>query len=68
MHIIGEATKKVSGETLSRNPQVPWREMARFRDRIVHAYFGINYEIVWSVITENIPVLLREIKKLLNEE
>ena len=58
LQIIGEAVKRLSPETRVEHPDVPWREMAGLRDRIVHDYFGIDYEVVWSVIAEELPDLV----------
>lgn len=61
LQIIGEAVKRLSPELKAEHPDLPWREMAGLRDRIVHDYFGINHEIVWSVIAEEMPLLIPRI-------
>ena len=61
LQVIGEAAKKVSGRLKRAHPQIPWREMAGTRDRIVHEYFGINYDIVWTVAIDELPALLDQI-------
>ena len=55
LEIIGEATKNLPGDIRRKYKGLPWREMARMRDKITHAYFGINYKIVWNVIKERLP-------------
>lgn len=49
-----------------RNPQIPWREMMRMRDKIVHHYFRLILDVIWQTATEDIPALKTEIKKVLD--
>ena len=53
--VIGEATKKLSSELISENKDVPWSKMAKFRDKIIHDYIGINYYLVWDVVEKELP-------------
>lgn len=55
LEIIGEATKNLSPEFRERYSTVPWQEMARLRDRLIHHYFGINLDIVWQIISSELP-------------
>ncbi|MEK6728251.1 MAG: HepT-like ribonuclease domain-containing protein, partial [Candidatus Omnitrophota bacterium] len=61
--IIGEATKQISQDIKRRHPEVPWKEMAGMRDKLIHAYLGINYTLVWDTAKQIIP----EIKPLISE-
>jgi len=65
LQVIGEAVKKLSEDTKSRQPQVPWKQIAGIRDKVIHEYFGINLEIVWGVVTSDLPSLRRAIRDLL---
>lgn len=55
LEIVGEACKKVPTAVRQRNPQVPWKEMAGMRDRLIHGYFGVDDEIVWKTAREFAP-------------
>jgi uncharacterized protein with HEPN domain len=65
--IIGEAAKNVPQVTRDMYPAIPWRTMAGMRDKMIHAYFGIDYETVWKAVIENIPQIRPLIKSLLDE-
>jgi uncharacterized protein with HEPN domain len=65
LEIIGEAAKALSGEMRTAHPEVPWREMGRFRDLAIHRYFALRLDIVWSIAEQSIPVLLAHLPALL---
>ena len=64
LEIIGEAAKNVPSEVKEKYPNVPWREIGGTRNKILHEYFGINLEIIWKTIQEDLPILEREIKTI----
>ena len=66
LEVIGEATKKLPDDFRARHPQVGWRAMTGMRDRLIHAYFGIDYLLVWDVVMHKIPVLRRQIAEILD--
>ena len=57
LEIIGEAAKKVPEDFRAQHPQVAWRAMAGMRDRLIHDYFGVDYDLVWDVVCTRIPTL-----------
>lgn len=64
---IGEASKNIPREMKAKYKDLPWTEMARMRDKITHFYFGINYEVVWSVVKKELPALELAVTKVLND-
>ncbi len=64
LEIIGEAVKNISGNFKSKYPQIPWKDLAAVRDRLIHHYFGVNLEIVWTILKEDLPNLREEIQKI----
>jgi uncharacterized protein with HEPN domain len=64
LEIIGEAAKKIDEEFKSDYPQIEWKKMAGTRDKLIHHYFGIDYDIVYDIVENKIPDMadfLREI-------
>lgn len=57
LEIIGEAVKQLPTELTSQQPQIPWKAIARTRDRLIHHYFGVDYDIVWDVVENHIGPL-----------
>jgi len=67
IEIIGEATKNLSPEIKNKYKDVDWKRMTGMRDKIIHYYFGANWDIVWSVIQDNIPELKGKIEKIIED-
>lgn len=67
IEIIGEAAKHIPRDKQTKYRKIPWKDMAGMRDRIIHFYFGVDYEIVWKVIKEDLPNLKTQIVKILKE-
>lgn len=68
IEIIGEATKNVPESFRTQHPDIEWRSIAGMRDKLIHHYFGVDYEIVWDVIVNKIPILHQQIKQILSAE
>jgi uncharacterized protein with HEPN domain len=64
--IIGEASLRIDEEFRLENPQIEWKKLRGFRNRIIHGYFGIDYEIVWSILTQDLEELVFQLDQLLN--
>lgn len=62
IEIIGEATKHLSLSLTKQNPHVPWSDLSRMRDKLIHQYFGVDVTTVWLTATEDLPVLRHDIE------
>ena len=67
IEVIGEASKNISPRLKADHPGIAWREIAGMRDTVIHRYFEINWQIVWSVITDDLPALDPEFSALLKD-
>ncbi len=63
LEIIGEAAKQVPTRIRQKHPELPWSEMARMRDKLIHGYFGVDHEIVWKVVKERLPEVKANLEK-----
>lgn len=68
LEIIGEAVKNLSDDLKEAYGDIEWKEVARIRDKIIHYYFGIKWDIVWSVVRDKLPKLKEKIEKILKKE
>ena len=67
LEIIGEASKKLDEEFRSSHPQIEWKKMAGTRDRVIHHYFGVDYDIIWDIIENKLPDLQERVGDILDE-
>lgn len=67
IEVIGEAAKGVSGELKSKYPEVEWKRIAGTRDVLIHAYFSVDLDLTWEIVRQNIPILKKQIKEILDE-
>ena len=67
IEVIGEAAKHVPTSIRSKYPDVPWKEMAGMRDKVIHFYFGVDLETVWLVVKERIPAIKPIIQEILRD-
>ncbi len=68
IEIIGEASKNIPAEVKQKYVTVPWSRLAKMRDRLIHGYFAIDEEIIWKVVSMELPELRREIVKVYESE
>ena len=66
--IIGEAVKHIPEWVKEKYPDIPWKEMAGMRDRLIHAYFGIDFRLVWDTIKHDVPELKSRLLEILELE
>ena len=67
LEIIGEACKNISSNLKDRHPEIPWRNMAGMRDKLIHHYFGVNLNIIWTVAQEELQDIINNIRTLNRE-
>ena len=68
IEVIGEAVKKIPDGVRRRYPAIPWKEMAGMRDKLIHDYFGVDYDIVWDVAANKAGPLCDQIEEILKRE
>ena len=61
---IGEAAARVSQPTRDRHPDIPWKQITGVRHRIVHDYMDVDYDILWEVVTRDLPPLISALEKI----
>ena len=66
LEVIGEAVKNLPEEFRASHPEVEWRPIARMRDRLIHGYFGVDYQLVWDVVQEKLPELKHNIHSIID--
>ncbi len=65
LEVIGEAVKNLPNELLEKYPQIEWKRVKGMRDRLAHAYFGVDYELLWKVVKEELPSLCKVVRDML---
>jgi uncharacterized protein with HEPN domain len=68
IEIIGEAAANVTNKCCEDLPQIPWSNIVGMRNRLIHAYFDINLDILWNTVIEDLPSLIAELEKFLQME
>lgn len=67
VEIMGEAANNVSLTCQTSYPQIPWREIVGMRNRIVHAYFDVDLDVIWQVVKDDLPKLLRWVNQAIQD-
>ena len=67
LEVIGEATKRIPEALRLQYPEIPWKRMAGMRDKLIHQYFGVDLDMVWEVVSSELPPLEPLIQKVLTE-
>ncbi len=68
LEVIGEAASKVPAEYRAQHPQLEWRLMTATRNRLIHGYFGVDYELVWDVVQNRIPEVQTQVRSIIEVE
>jgi len=68
IEVIGESVKNLPDSLKNKYPNVPWKEIAGTRDKMIHHYFGVDLNIVWDIVSKEIPKLKEDIKDILKKE
>ena len=66
IEIVGEAASRIDFDFREAHPQIPWIDIVAMRNRLIHAYFDVDLDIVWSTSKNELPALIRQIEKLLD--
>jgi uncharacterized protein with HEPN domain len=64
LEIIGEAARGISTDFRKAHPDLPWKSMVGMRDKLIHAYFDINLDVVWETVTQDLPFLIIQLEKI----
>lgn len=63
--IIGEAARQIPENVRKKHPEIQWREISAMRNKLTHEYFGVNTEVVWRSVQEDLPVIIPVLRKML---
>ncbi len=64
IEILGEAAAQIGEDTRNRTPRIPWQKIIAMRNRLVHAYFSINLDIVWQTVQKDLPPLIKILERV----
>lgn len=66
LEIIGEAANRVPEDTQSQYPELPWMQMIAARNRLIHGYDNIDFDILWAIVQDDLPVLIKQLENILD--
>jgi uncharacterized protein with HEPN domain len=64
VEVVGEAAGRLTNETRSASPQIPWKEIVALRNRLIHGYFAVDRDILWTIVEDDIPKLIEALEEL----
>lgn len=67
MEIVGEAANRIPKEEQSRHPEIPWTQIIGLRNRLIHGYDAIDYEILWNILNHDLPELVQSLERTLED-
>lgn len=65
LEIIGEAARQIPEDVRNANLEIPWREIAAMRNKLMHEYFGANMKVVWQTVQEDLPAIIPVLRRIL---
>ncbi|MGD0017007.1 MAG: DUF86 domain-containing protein [Verrucomicrobiia bacterium] len=68
LEIVGEAANRVPPEASARYPQIPWVQIVGLRNRLIHGYDNVDYDVLWQIVTSDLPPLISELERILERE
>jgi uncharacterized protein with HEPN domain len=66
VEVIGEAASRVSAETKQKNPRIPWPEIISMRNRLIHGYDTVDFDILWRIVHDDLPPLISQLERLVS--
>jgi uncharacterized protein with HEPN domain len=68
LEVIGEAARNLSHDIKDSHPEIGWKQITGTRDRLIHGYFDVDLDIIWVILTRDLPLLVSSLEKLLSQE
>jgi uncharacterized protein with HEPN domain len=68
LEVIGEAARNLSQDIRDSHPEIAWKQITGTRDRLIHGYFDVDLDIIWAILTRDLPPLVSSLEKLLSQE